>query len=217
MSLGLVGTKCGMTRVFTETGESIPVTVVEVLPNRITQIKSDDNDGYRAIQITTGNKKQSKVNKAIAGHLAKAGTEAGTVIREFRIGTDEMPEAKLGDALTVELFKNGEKVDVQGVSKGKGFAGAVKRHNFRTQDATHGNSLSHRAAGSNGQNQSPGRVFPGKKMAGQMGNVNCSVINQEIVKIDPARNLVLIRGALPGAPGGTVIITASSRQKKERV
>lgn len=214
MRLGLVGKKCGMTRVFTEAGESIPVTVVEVQPNRITQVKTEETDGYRAIQITSGQKKNSRVSKGLAGHFAKAGVEAGNIIREFRLNADQLPEAKAADELKVDMFKVGQKVDVQGVSIGKGFAGAVKRHNFRTQDASHGNSLSHRAPGSIGQNQTPGRVFKNKKMAGHLGNVNCTMQNQEVVRVDLERNLILIRGALPGAPGGVVVITPSVKQRE---
>ncbi len=215
MNIGLIGKKCGMTRVFTEAGVSLPVTVIEVTPNRVTQIKALESDGYRGVQVVGGKKRASRVNKAQAGHFAKAGVEAGNYIREFRIADHEQTEIKVGDQLTVDVFKQGQKVDVRGVSKGKGFAGVVKRHNFKTQDATHGNSLSHRAHGSTGQCQTPGRVFKGKKMAGQMGNVNCCVQNQEIVKVDPEHNLLLVRGAIPGAPGGTVVITTSVKHKGE--
>jgi large subunit ribosomal protein L3 len=213
MRLGLVGKKCGMTRIFTESGESIPVTVVEVQPNRITQIKTEDNDGYRAVQVTTGQKRNSRVSKGLAGHFAKAGVEAGNVIREFRLREDQLPDAKMADLLKVDMFTEGQKVDISGVTIGKGFAGGVKRHHFRTQDATHGNSLSHRAPGSIGQNQTPGRVFKGKKMAGHLGNVNRTAQNQEVIRIDLDRNLILIKGALPGAPGGVVVITPSIKQK----
>jgi large subunit ribosomal protein L3 len=213
MRLGLVGKKCGMTRIFTESGESIPVTVVEVQPNRITQIKTEDNDGYRAVQVTTGQKRNSRVSKGLAGHFAKAGVEAGNVIREFRLREDQLPDAKMADLLKVDMFTEGQKVDISGVTIGKGFAGGVKRHHFRTQDATHGNSLSHRAPGSIGQNQTPGRVFKGKKMAGHLGNVNRTAQNQDVIRIDLDRNLILIKGALPGAPGGVVVITPSIKQK----
>jgi large subunit ribosomal protein L3 len=204
MRLGLVGKKCGMTRIFTESGESIPVTVVEVQPNRITQIKTEDNDGYRAVQVTTGQKRNSRVSKGLAGHFAKAGVEAGNVIREFRLREDQLPDAKMADLLKVDMFTEGQKVDISGVTIGKGFAGGVKRHHFRTQDATHG---------SIGQNQTPGRVFKGKKMAGHLGNVNRTAQNQEVIRIDLDRNLILIKGALPGAPGGVVVITPSIKQK----
>lgn len=214
MPVGLVGKKCGMTRIFTESGESVPVTVIEITPNRVTQIKTEEKDRYRALQVTAGVKKPSRINKAAAGHFAKAGVEAGDIICEFRLEKGEKEEIKIGEQLTVELFTEGQVVDVKSVSKGKGFAGTVKRHNFSTQDATHGNSLSHRVLGSTGQRQSPGRVFKGKKMAGQMGNVKRTVQNQKIIKVDAERNLLLIRGSVPGAPGGTVVITAAV--KKER-
>src|SRR3990167_3706593 len=214
MSVGLVGKKCGMTRIFTEEGTSIPVTVVAVIPNRITQLKTVDTDGYRALQVTAGTKVSARVNKALAGHFAKANVEAGNSIHEFRLGENEFKESQLGDPLTVALFKEGQKVDVRGLSRGKGFAGVIKRHNFRTQDATHGNSLSHRAPGSIGQCQDPGRVFKGKKMAGHMGDVNRTVQTQEIVKVDVDRNLLLIKGAVPGAPGGKVLITSAIKAKR---
>jgi large subunit ribosomal protein L3 len=205
MAIGLVGRKSGMTRVFTEDGVSIPVTVVEVSPNRVTQIKDLDSDGYRAIQVTSGSRKASRVSKAEAGHFAKAGVEAGTGLWEFRLeDADEAPE--VGSELTVERFEAGQMVDVAGRSKGKGFQGGVKRWNFAMQDATHGNSLSHRAPGSIGQNQTPGRVFKGKKMAGHMGARNVTTQGLEIVRVDAERNLLLIKGAVPGAPGGDVIV-----------
>jgi large subunit ribosomal protein L3 len=194
-----------MTRVFTEDGVSIPVTVVEISPNRVTQIKELDSDGYRAIQVTAGNRKASRVNKSLAGHFAKAGVEAGTGLWEFRLEqSDEAPE--VGSELTVERFQVGQIVDVAGKSKGKGFQGGVKRWNFKMQDATHGNSLSHRAPGSIGQNQTPGRVFKGKKMAGHMGARNVTTQGLEVVRVDVERNLLLIKGAVPGAPGGDVIV-----------
>ncbi len=205
MTIGLVGRKSGMTRVFTEDGVSIPVTVVEVSPNRVTQIKELETDGYRAIQVTAGNRKASKVSKSEAGHFAKAGVEAGAGLWEFRLGeADEAPE--VGAELTVERFEAGQKVDVAGKSKGKGFQGGVKRWNFSMQDATHGNSLSHRAPGSIGQCQTPGRVFKGKKMAGHMGAESVTTQGLEIVRVDAERNLLLIKGAVPGAPGGDVIV-----------
>ena len=205
MTIGLVGRKSGMTRVFTEDGASIPVTVVEVSPNRVTQIKELDSDGYRAIQVTAGSRKASKVSKSEAGHFAKAGVEAGNGLWEFRLGADdEAPE--VGSELTVERFEPGQKVDVAGKSKGKGFQGVIKRWNFKTQDATHGNSLSHRAPGSIGQCQTPGRVFKGKKMSGHMGAENVTTQGLEIVRVDAERNLLLIKGAVPGAPGGDVIV-----------
>jgi large subunit ribosomal protein L3 len=205
MSIGIVGRKCGMTRVFTEDGASIPVTVVEATPNHITQIKSAETDGYSAIQVTTGSRKASKVSKSQAGHFAKAGVEAGRGQWEFRSeGSEEVFE--VGSALTVERFEAGQKVDVTGTSKGKGFQGGVKRWNFSMQDATHGNSISHRAPGSIGQNQTPGRVFKGKKMAGHMGAERVTTQNLEIVRVDAERNLLLIKGAVPGAPGGDIVV-----------
>ncbi len=207
MAIGLVGRKSGMTRVFTEDGASIPVTVVEISPNRVTQIKELETDGYRAIQVTAGNRKASKVSKAQAGHFAKAGVEAGNGLWEFRLEGDEAFE--VGTELTVERFEAGQMVDVAGKSKGKGFQGAVKRWNFRTQDATHGNSLSHRAPGSIGQCQTPGRVFKGKKMAGHMGAEQVTTQGLEVVRVDVERNLLLIKGAVPGAPGGHVIVRPS--------
>ncbi|MFD2178601.1 50S ribosomal protein L3 [Veronia pacifica] len=201
---GLVGRKVGMTRVFTEDGVSIPVTVVECEVNRVTQVRSVENDGYSAIQVTTGAKKASRVSKPEAGHFAKAGVEAGRGLWEFRLENGE--EFEVGAELTVELFTDIKKVDVTGVSKGKGFQGAVKRWNFRTQDMTHGNSLSHRAPGSIGQCQTPGRVFKGKKMAGHMGAEQVTTQNLEIVRVDAERNLLLIKGAVPGATGGNVIV-----------
>lgn len=212
MTVGIVGRKSGMTRVFTEDGISVPVTVVEVVPNRVTQIKEQDTDGYRAIQVTTGNRKASKVSKPEAGHFARAGVEAGSGLWEFRLdGSDEAFE--VGAELTVERFEQGQKVDVAGQSKGKGFQGGVKRWNFRTQDATHGNSLSHRAPGSLGQCQTPGRVFKGKKMAGHMGAERVTTQGLEVVRVDVERNLLLIKGAVPGAPGGDVIVRPTTKAR----
>ncbi|BCL68368.1 50S ribosomal subunit protein L3 [Vibrio nigripulchritudo MADA3029] len=202
--IGLVGRKVGMTRVFTEEGVSIPVTVVEVEANRISQVKTLETDGYAAIQVTTGAKKANRVVKAEAGHFAKAGVEAGRGLWEFRLENGE--EFEVGAELNVELFNEVKKVDVTGTSKGKGFQGAVKRWNFRTQDMSHGNSLSHRAPGSIGQCQTPGRVFKGKKMAGHMGAERVTTQNLEIVRVDAERNLLLIKGAVPGATGGNVIV-----------
>ncbi len=202
--IGLIGRKVGMTRVFTEDGVSIPVTVVEVEANRVSQVKTLETDGYAAIQVTAGTKKANRVNKAEAGHFAKAGVEAGRGLWEFRLENGE--EFEVGAELTVELFNETKKVDVTGTSKGKGFQGAVKRWNFRTQDMTHGNSLSHRAPGSIGQCQTPGRVFKGKKMAGHMGAERVTTQNLEIVRVDAERNLLLIKGAVPGATGGNVIV-----------
>ncbi len=205
MTIGLVGRKCGMTRVFTEDGVSIPVTVVEVEPNHITQVKTEDSDGYSAIQITKGSRKASRVSKAAAGHFAKAGVEAGTGLWEFRAdGSDEAFE--VGQALTVARFEAGQIVDVTGQSKGKGFQGGIKRWNFTMQDATHGNSISHRSNGSIGQCQTPGRVWKGKKMSGHMGAERVTTQNLEVVRIDEASNVILIKGSVPGASGGDVFI-----------
>ena len=206
MPIGLVGRKCGMTRVFTEAGESIPVTVIEALPNRISQLKTADRDGYRAVQVTVGARKADRVAKAQAGHFAKAEVDPGDSQWEFRLAGSEGEELATGGDIKVDVFEDGQRVDVQGTSKGKGFAGGVKRHHFSMQDATHGNSLSHRAPGSIGQNQTPGRVFKGKKMAGQMGNVRRTVPNLEIVRVDAERNLLLVKGGVPGAPGGHVSV-----------
>ncbi len=204
MTIGIVGRKCGMTRVFTEAGESIPVTVIEVEPNRITQVKTQETDGYTAVQVTTGSKKASRVNKAAAGHFKKAGVEAGRGLWEFRVdSTDGM---ELGGEIKVDIFEAGQKVDVTGTSKGKGYAGTIKRWNFRGQDATHGNSISHRVPGSIGQNQTPGRVFKGKKMSGHMGAERVTTQTLEVVRVDADRNIILIKGAVPGATGGDVIV-----------
>ncbi|GAA0790074.1 50S ribosomal protein L3 [Marinobacterium sediminicola] len=204
MSVGLIGRKAGMTRIFTEDGVSVPVTVIEMEPNRVTSIKTVENDGYAAVQVTTGSKKANRLSKPEAGHFAKAGVEAGRGLWEFRLNGDE--EINVGDTLTVERFEAGQKIDVTGQSKGKGFQGGVKRWNFATQDATHGNSVSHRAPGSIGQCQTPGRVFKGKKMAGHMGAERCTVQTLEVVRVDAERNLLIVKGAIPGATGGDVIV-----------
>ncbi|CDH05740.1 50S ribosomal subunit protein L3 [Xenorhabdus bovienii str. oregonense] len=203
--IGLVGKKVGMTRIFTEDGVSIPVSVIEIEDNRITQVKDQESDGYRAIQVTTGSKKANRVNKPEAGHFAKAGVEAGRTLREFRLSADD-EEYTVGQSISVGIFADVKKVDVTGTSKGKGFAGTVKRWNFRTQDATHGNSLSHRVPGSIGQNQTPGKVFKGKKMAGQMGNERVTVQSLDVVRVDAERNLLLVKGAVPGATGSDLIV-----------
>ncbi len=213
MAIGLIGRKLGMSRVFTETGTSIPVTVIEVLPNRITQIKTQENEGYTAIQITTGSRRASRVNKPSAGHFAKAGQEAGRGLWEFRLEDSEGKDFSVGQDITVDRFEVGQRVDVAGISKGKGFQGPIKRYNFRTQDATHGNSRSHRAPGSIGQNQTPGRVFKGKKMAGHMGSKRCTIQNIEVVRVDTDRQLLLVHGAIPGSPGGDVIVKLSVKTK----
>jgi len=209
MAIGLVGRKRGMTRIFTEEGNSVPVTVIEVNPNRITQIREQEKDGYSAIQVTCGSKRTSLVSSPLAGHYAKAGVEAGEGLWEFRLDGDSGDGLEIGTELTVARFEAGQKVDVTGTTKGKGFAGVVKRHNFRTQDATHGNSLAHRAPGSIGQCQTPGRVFKGKKMAGHMGDDRQTTLNLQVVRVDADRNLLLIRGAVPGATGGHVMIRPS--------
>ncbi|WP_168015530.1 50S ribosomal protein L3 [Halomonas salinarum] len=212
MTIGLVGKKSGMTRVFTEDGASVPVTVIEVEPNRITRVKTVDVDGYSAVQVTSGSRKAKHLTKAQAGQFAKAGTEAGRSLMEFRLAEgDEAPA--VGGELTVSLFEAGQKIDVTGTSKGKGFQGAVKRWNFRTQDNTHGNSLAHRAPGSIGMCQTPGRVFKGKKMAGQLGNVRCTVQSLEVVRVDAERNLLLIKGAVPGAPGSDVVVRSAVKAR----
>ncbi|MBT7227545.1 MAG: 50S ribosomal protein L3 [Gammaproteobacteria bacterium] len=211
MSIGLVGRKSGMTRIFTEEGTSVPVTVVEVQPNRVTQVKTPDVDGYSAIQVTTGSRRASRVTKGMAGHFAKASTEAGSGLWELR--TDETAEIEMGSEIKVDQFEVGQMVDVTGTSKGKGFQGGVKRHNFQMQDATHGNSLSHRAPGSIGQCQTPGRVWKGKKMAGQMGNVKHTTQSLEIIRVDMENNLLLIKGALPGATGSDVIVRPAVKTK----
>lgn len=213
MTIGLVGKKCGMTRVFTEDGSSIPVTVLEIQPNRITQIKTNENDGYQAIQVTVGSRKRSRVTKPMAGHFAKAGVEPGKGLWEFRV--DDLEGITLGSELKVDIFSAGQMVDVIGTSKGKGFAGTIKRHNFAGQDATHGNSLSHRVPGSIGQRQSPGKVFKGKKMSGHMGDRRCTVMSQRVVRVDNDRNLVLVRGAIPGAPDSVVIIRPAVKDVKK--
>ncbi len=215
MTLGLIGKKVGMSRVFTEDGDSIPVTVVHAQPNRITQVKTSEGDGYSAVQVTVGKRRPSRVNKAISGHYAKAKTEPGIGLWEFRLSEGEGAELNSGGELKVDLFSAGQKVDVHGTTIGKGFAGVVKRHGFGGGRATHGNSLSHRAPGSIGQNQTPGRVFPGKKMAGQMGNVRRVQQNLEVVSVDPERDLILIKGSLPGPRGGKVIIKPAVKTGKQ--
>ncbi len=206
MTIGVIGRKIGMTRVFTEDGVSVPVTVIEVEPNRVTQVKTVDTDGYRALQVTTGKRRPSRVTKPLAGHFAKHGVEAGRGLWEFRLAEGEGEDITPGAEIRVDIFEVGQKVDVTGTTIGKGFQGGVKRHHFSTQDATHGNSLSHRAPGSIGQNQTPGRVFKGKRMAGHMGNVRRTVQNLEVVRVDPGRNILLVKGAVPGSKGGDVIV-----------
>ncbi len=215
MSIGLIGRKCGMTRVFSEDGSSTPVTVLQIDSNRVTQVKSLDNDGYRAIQIAVGDKKSSKVNKAMAGHYAAANVTAGRGLWEFRLADGEGEDLSAGSELPLSTFTAGQVVDVQGISIGKGFAGGIKRHNFGMQDATHGNSRSHRVLGSIGQCQTPGRVFKGKKMAGHMGAVKTTVQNLTIHSVDAERNLILVKGSVPGAKGGDVVIRAASKKRNK--
>jgi large subunit ribosomal protein L3 len=215
MSIGLVGRKCGMTRVFGEDGTSVPVTVLQVDSNRIAQVKSVEIDGYRSIQVAVGDKKSSHVNKAMAGHYAKANMTAGRGLWEFRLDEDEGQDLAVGSELPVSIFSVGQVVDVQGRSIGKGFAGGIKRHHFHMQDATHGNSLSHRVLGSIGMNQTPGRVFKGKKMAGHLGDKKRTIQNLTIHAIDTERNLILVKGAVPGAKGGDVVVTPASKMRNK--
>jgi len=211
MSLGLLGRKVGMTRVFTDDGDAIAVTVVDVSNNRVTQIKNAESDGYSAVQVTFGKRRPSRVNKAAAGHFAKAGVEAGHVLKEFRVPAETLANLKQGGSVGVDIFKVGQKVDVSGISQGKGFAGVIKRHHFSSNRASHGNSVSHRKPGSIGQNQDPGRVFPGKRMAGHLGNAHRTVQNLEIIRIGSERQLLLISGALPGSRGGDVTVRPTVR------
>ncbi|MEO8599852.1 MAG: 50S ribosomal protein L3 [bacterium] len=206
MSLGLIGRKVGMTRVFTEDGESIPVTVLEVVPNRVTQIKTLQSDGYSGLQLAHGVRRASRIGKALTGHYAKAGAAAGTGIKEFSVAEDVLSGYTLGGQVTVDIFQPGQMVDVTGTSLGKGFAGAIKRHNFSSNRASHGNSRSHNSPGSIGMNQDPGRVFPGKRMAGHLGDVKTTVQNLQVVRVDAERNLLLIKGAIPGSKGGSVVV-----------
>ena len=206
MSLGLVGRKVGMTRIFAEDGASIPVTVLDVSNNRVTQVKTPEIDGYAAIQVAFGKRRASRVSKPLAGHLAKAGVESGHVLKEFRIDTEQLASFKAGDQVAATIFAEGQKVDVTGNSIGKGFQGAIKRHNFSSNRASHGNSLSHNAPGSIGMAQDPGRVFPGKRMAGHMGDVQCTMQGLTVVRVDVERQLLLVRGAVPGAKGADVIV-----------
>ena len=211
MSLGLVGRKIGMTRIFTAEGESIPVTVVDVSNNRVTQIKNIDADGYSSVQVTYGTRRASRVNKAAAGHFAKAGVEAGRILREFRATPDELANLKLGGTIGVDLFKVGQAIDVTGTSQGKGFSGVIKRHHFKSNRASHGNSVSHNKPGSIGQAQDPGRVFPGKRMAGHLGHVKRTAPNLEVVRIDAERQLLLVKGSVPGSKGGDLIVRAAAK------
>ena len=213
MTIGIIGRKAGMTRIFTEDGASIPVTVIAIEPNRVTQVKTVENDGYRALQVTTGSRRPSRVTRPIAGHFAKAGTEAGRGLWEFRLADGEGESIEVGSEIGLDMFEAGQDVDVCGTSIGKGYAGVIKRHNFRTQDATHGNSLSHRAPGSIGQCQTPGRVVKGRRMSGHMGNVRRTTQNIEVVRVDTERNLLLVKGSVPGAKGGDVIVSPAVKAR----
>ena len=210
-SLGIVGRKAGMSRVFTEDGQSIPVTLIEATPNRITQVKTSETDGYSAVQVAVGSKRAVLVNKPESGHLAKAKVEAGRGLWELRVADDRIGDFEVGGEIKADIFEVGQMVDVQGVTKGKGFQGTIKRWNFSMGDATHGNSLSHRSPGSIGQRQTPGRVFPGKKMSGHMGAVRQSTQNLQVVRVDAERGLIAVKGAVPGAPGGDVIVRPASK------
>ena len=206
MSLGLVGRKVGMTRIFTDDGVSVPVTVLDVSNNRVAQIKTPENDGYAAVQVAFGKRRPSRVNKSLAGHLAKAGVEAGNVLKEFPVSAEDLSTLKPGDQISVSIFAVGQKVDVTGQTIGKGFAGAIKRHHFKSQRATHGNSVSHNAPGSIGMNQDPGRVFPGKRMSGHLGDVKRTQQNLEVIRVDVERQLLLVKGAVPGSKGSDLIV-----------
>jgi large subunit ribosomal protein L3 len=214
MTLGLVGRKVGMTRIFTDDGDSLPVTVLDVSDNRVTQVKTADTDGYDAVQMTFGKRRASRVNKAAAGHLAKAGTEAGPLLREFRVPEQEIAGFKAGSKVGVDIFKVGQIVDVSGVSQGKGFAGVIKRHHFSSNRASHGNSLSTNKPGSTGQAQDPGRVFPGKRMAGQLGNKKRTAQNLEIVRIDAERQLIMVKGSVPGSRGRDIVVRPAAKTPK---
>jgi large subunit ribosomal protein L3 len=211
MTLGLVGRKVGMTRLFTDDGDAVPVTVVDVSNNRVTQIKAPATDGYSAVQVTFGRRRPSRVTKPAAGHFAKAGAEAGSVLREFHITEEQASGLKTGASIGVDIFKVGQKVDVTGTTQGKGFSGVIKRHHFSSNRATHGNSVSHNKPGSTGQNQDPSKVFPGKRMAGHLGDVRRTAQNLEIVRIDAERQLLMIKGALPGSKGGNVVVSPTVR------
>jgi len=211
MTIGLVGRKVGMTRIFTDDGNTLPVTVLDVSDNRIAQIKTPEKDGYAAVQVAFGKRRASRVSKPLAGHLAKAAVEAGRLLKEFRIDAKSLADLKVGGKLGVELFKVGQKVDVQGVTIGKGFAGVIKRHHFSSNRATHGNSISHNKPGSTGQNQSPGRVFPGKRMAGHLGDVRRTVPNLEVVRVDAERQLLLVKGSVPGSKGRDVVVRPAAK------
>ena len=211
MSLGLVGRKVGMTRIFADDGSAVPVTVLDVANNRVTQIKTPETDGYAAVQVTFGKRRASRVSKPMAGHLAKAGVEAGTVLREFPVAPEQLAELKVGGVIAVDTFQAGDLVDVTGTSKGKGFAGVIKRHNFSSNRASHGNSRSHNTPGSIGMAQDPGRVFPGKRMSGQLGNVTRTTQTLKVVRVDPERGLLLVKGCVPGADGGHIVVRRAAK------
>jgi large subunit ribosomal protein L3 len=211
MTLGLVGRKVGMTRVFTEDGDSLPVTVLDVADNRVSQIKKPETDGYSAVQVAYGKRRASRVTKPMAGHFAKAGVEAGSILREFRVAEADLASLQVGGKVAIDIFKVGQRVDVTGTSKGKGFAGVIKRHNFSSNRASHGNSISHNRPGSTGQNQDPGRVFPGKRMAGHLGAVRTTTQSLEVVRVDTERGLLLVKGAVPGSDGGHVIVRPAAK------
>ena len=213
MKLGLVGRKVGMTRLFTESGDSIPVTVLDVSDNRVTQIKTDETDGYSAVQVAFGKRRANRINKALAGHFAKAGVEGARGMREFRVNADQLSNLEVGGQIGVDLFEAGQYVDVSGTTKGKGYAGSIKRHNFSSQRASHGNSISHNAPGSTGMNQDPGRVFAGKRMAGHLGSVRRTAQNLQVVRVDAERNLLLIKGPVPGADGSDVVVLPAVKAK----
>lgn len=215
MTIGLVGRKVGMTRIFTDDGATLPVTVLDVSDNRITQIKTAEKDGYAAVQVTFGKRRASRVNQAMKGHFAKAAVEAGQTLREFRAAADALANLKVGDKIGVEtIFKVGQQVDVQGVTIGKGFAGVIKRHHFSSNRATHGNSISHNRPGSTGQNQSPGRVFPGKRMAGHLGDAQRTILNLEVIRVDAERQLLLVKGSVPGSSGRDVVVRPAVKPRK---
>jgi large subunit ribosomal protein L3 len=216
MSLGLVGRKVGMTRVFTDDGESLAVTVLDVAGNRVSQIKKPETDGYTAVQVAYGKRRASRVTKPMAGHFAKAGVEAGSILREFRVAEDALGDLAPGGKLGAELFQVGQKVDITGISKGKGFAGVIKRHHFSSNRASHGNSISHNRPGSTGQNQDPGRVFPGKRMAGHLGAVKTTAQTLEVVRVDVERGLLLVKGAVPGSANGHIVVRPAVKAKAKK-
>jgi len=215
MSLGLVGRKVGMTRVFTDDGDAVPVTVLDVADNRVTQIKKPETDGYSAVQVAYGTRRASRVNKPMAGHFAKAGVEGGSLLREFRVSEGDLANLQVGGKIGVDIFQVGQMVDVAGTTKGRGFAGVIRRHHFSSNRASHGNSISHNRPGSTGQNQDPSRVFPGKRMPGHLGDVNRTTQNLEIVRVDAERQLLMVRGGIPGANGGHIVILPAIKARKQ--